>query len=153
MKKNRDRSEMWELSEIRNQTEVEQRHSWEQVKCEDYRKRQADDCRHCFVCGRIGHIVRRCPSSDTVNDIRLRKWGICHSKQRCLIIFVHIVEKKAQNQTLKVLVIVSQYSIVELNVSKDIGKAIRKCVRECLNYLFKNKRKWLTVIIFRSFKI
>ena len=151
LKKKKDRNGKREPSEIRNQRGGKQWDSWEKAKCEDCRKGQVDDFRHCFVCGGINHIACRCPSSDTVNDNRLRKWGICQSKQRCLIIFVHIVEKKAQNQTSKLVVIVRQYSIVEVNVSNNIGIAIRKYVRQYLNYLFKSKRKWPTVIIFRRF--
>ena len=73
LKKKKDRNGKGEPSEKRNQRGCEQQDSWEKAKCEDCRKGQVDDCRYCFVCGVIGHIARRYPSSDTVNDNRLRK--------------------------------------------------------------------------------
>ena len=73
LKKKKDKNGKGEPSEIKNQRGVEQRDFWENAKFEDCRKGQVDDCRHCFVCGGIGHIARRCPSSDTVNDNWLRK--------------------------------------------------------------------------------
>lgn len=73
LEKKKDRNRKREPSEIRNQRGGRQRDPWEKTKCEDCRKGRADSCRHCFVCGGIGHISHRCPSSDTVNDNRLRK--------------------------------------------------------------------------------
>ena len=73
LKKRKDRNGKGEPVEIRNQSGGEQRDSWEKARCEDCRKRPVDDCTHCFVCDRIGHIARRCPSFDMVNDNWLRK--------------------------------------------------------------------------------
>ena len=66
--------------------------------CDDCRKEQTDDCRHCFVCGGIGQIARRCPSSDSKRQSaeKVRHFSV---KAKAPLIFVHIVEKKAQNQT------------------------------------------------------
>ena len=151
LKKKKCRNGKGQPSQIRNQRGGEKRDSWEKTKGEYCREGQAEDWRHCFVCGEIGHISCRCPCSDTVNDNWLWKWDICQSKQRWVIIFVHILGKKAQNQSSKLVVTLSQCSIVKVNVSNNIWIPIRKYVRQYLNYLFKSKRKWLTVIIFRRF--
>lgn len=53
-----------------------------------------------------------------------------------LITFVYTVQEKTQNYTWKLVVIVSQYNIVEVNFSNAIGKAIRKHVRQ---YFFEKE--------------